>query len=186
MSKKSGSVVPPILGKIVEKRIFLIRGQRVMLSADLAELYQVEVRALIQAVKRNPKRFPPDFMFQLSLEEAEALSRSQLVILKRGQNLKYAPYAFAEQGVAMLSCVLRSQVAIEVNVEIMRAFLRFRELASTNVQILRKVDDLEKRVSGHDGQLQQVFQAIRDLVQPASPAKRPIGIKHEKSWRWEA
>ncbi len=92
----------------------MIRGQRVMLSSDLAELYQVETRALIQAVKRNPKRFPPDFMFQLSLEEANELLRSQFVILKKGQHLKFAPYAFTEQGVAMLSSVLRSNVAIEV------------------------------------------------------------------------
>ena len=114
MSPKHTIPNSPILAKIVEKRIFVIRGQRVMLSSDLAELYQVETRALIQAVKRNPKRFPPDFMFQLSLEEANELLRSQFVILKKGQHLKFAPYAFTEQGVAMLSSVLRSNVAIEV------------------------------------------------------------------------
>ena len=114
MSPKHTIPNSPILAKIVEKRIFVIRGQRVMLSSDLADLYQVETRALIQAVKRNPKRFPPDFMFQLSLEEANELLRSQFVILKKGQHLKFAPYAFTEQGVAMLSSVLRSNVAIEV------------------------------------------------------------------------
>jgi hypothetical protein len=179
MSKKSENLNPPVLGKIVERRIFLIRGQRVMLSPDLAELYQVPTKVLLQAVKRNLERFPVDFLFKLDLEEAKLLLRSQFVTLKRGQHLKFAPYAFTEQGVAMLSSVLRSQVAIGVNIEIMRAFVRFRELASTNAQILRKVDDLEKRVSGHDSQLQQVFQAIRELVQPAAPAKRPIGIKRE-------
>jgi hypothetical protein len=179
MGKKSEKLNPPILGKIVEKRIFLIRGQRVMLSSDLAELYQVQAKALLQAVKRNLDRFPEDFMFQLNGAESAGLSRSQFVTLKRGQNLKYAPYAFTEQGVAMLSSVLRSRVAVQVNIEIMRAFVRFRELASTNAQVLRKVDDLEKRVSRHDGQFRQVFQAIRELVQPISPAKRPIGIKRE-------
>lgn len=170
----------PILGKIVEKRIFLIRGQRIMLSSDLAELYQVQPKALIQAIKRNIKRFPPDFMFQLSLEEGKRLLRSQFVILKRGQHLKFAPFAFTEQGVAMLSSVLNSDVAIEVNIEIMRAFVRFRELASTNTHLLKKVDELEKRVDTHDGQIRQVFQAIRDLVQPSQVTKRPIGIKSGK------
>jgi hypothetical protein len=167
----------PILRKIVERRIFHVRGQRVMLSSDLSELYQVEPRTLIQAIKRNPKRFPLDFMFQLSLSEARELLRSQFVILKRGQHMKFAPYAFTEQGVAMLSSVLRSEVAIEVNVEIMRAFLKFRELASTNAHLLRKIDELEKKVGGHDSQLQQVFQAIRDLMHPVIPSKRRIGIK---------
>jgi len=181
MNKKSEGANLSTLEKVVEKRIFLIRGQRVMLSSDLAELYQVEVRALTQATKRNPKRFPPDFMFQLSMEEAKELLRSQIVILEQSQHLKYAPHAFTEQGVAMLSSVLRSDVAIEVNVEIMRAFLKFRELASTNDQVLEKVNELEKRVSGHDGQFQQVFRAIRDLVQPTTfPVKRPIGIKHDR------
>lgn len=100
--------------------------------------------------------------------------------LKQGTNIKFAPYALTEQGVAMLSSVLRSKVAVQVNIEIMRAFVRFRETASTNAQVLKKVDDLEKRVGAHDGQLRQVFQAIRDLVQPASKPKRPIGIKQGK------
>ena len=148
-----------------------------MLSHDLAELYQVESRNLAQAAKRNLRRFPADFMFQLSPTEWELL-RSQFVISKIGRGgVRYLPYAFTEQGVAMLSTVLRSQVAIDVNIEIMRAFVRFREIASTNSEILRKVDDLEKRITGHDGQLQQVFRAIRDLIQPSVPAKRPIGIK---------
>jgi hypothetical protein len=169
-----------ILGKIVEKRIFIMRHQRVMLSSDLADLYEVPTKALLQAVRRNLERFPSDFMFQLTDEESSRLSRSQFVTLNRGQNLKYAPYAFTEQGVAMLSSVLRSETAVRVNIEIMRAFLRFRELASTNAKILRKVEDLERRVTGHDAQLGQVFQAIRDLVQPATPAKRPIGIRNVK------
>ncbi len=151
-----------------------------MLSNDLAELYQVLPKALIQAVKRNLDRFPEDFMFQLTLEEGNELLRSQIVTLKQGQHLKYAPYAFTEQGVAMLSSILKSKVAVQVNIEIMRAFLRMRETISSNTKILRKVDDLERRVTGHDKQLQQVFQAIRDLIQPVVSAKRPIGIRADK------
>ena len=170
----------PILGKIIEKRIFLIRSQRVMLSVDLADLYKVEPRTLIQSVKRNLRRFPEDFMFQLNDAEWHNL-KSQFVISSSSHGgLRHAPYAFTEQGVAMLSSILRSQVAIDVNIEIMRTFLKFRELASTNAQILKKVDDLEKRVTRHDGQLQQVFQAIRDLVQPTFGPKRTIGIKTGK------
>jgi len=137
MSPKQTPAPSPILAKIVEKRFFVIRGQRVMLSSDLAELYQVPTKVLLQSVKRNLERFPEDFMFQLNSAEAEALSRSQFVTLKRGQNTKYAPRAFTEQGVAMLSAVLRSKVSIAVNIEIMRAFVRFRELASTNAQVLK-------------------------------------------------
>jgi hypothetical protein len=170
----------PILGKIAEKRIFMIRDHRVMLSNDLAELYQVLPKALIQAVKRNLERFPEDFMFQLTLEEANGLLRSQIVTLKQGQHLKYAPYAFTEQGVAMLSSVLKSKVAVQANIEIMRAFLKMRESISTNTKILRKVNDLEQKVTGHDKQFQQVFQALRDLIQPAVSAKRPIGIRTNK------
>ena len=107
-----------VLGKVVERRIFIIRSQRVMLSPDLAKLYRVDQRALIQAVKRNLDRFPDDFMFQLNSTETAALSRSQFVTLNRGQNLKYAPYAFTEQGVAMLSSVLKSKVAVQVNIEV--------------------------------------------------------------------
>jgi hypothetical protein len=177
MTPKQAPAHTPILAKIVEKRIFVIRGQRVMLSSDLADLYQVSAKVFIQSVKRNLERFPEDFMFQLNPAETEVLSRSQFVTLKRGQNIKYAPYAFTEQGVAMVSAVLRSKVSIAVNIEIMRAFVRFRELASTNAQVLKKVDELEKRVTVHDTQLQQVFQAIRDLVQPNLSPRRPIGIK---------
>ena len=114
MKPKDKAESTPILGKIVEKRIFIIRGHRVMLSSDLSELYQVEVRALVQAVKRNHKRFPTDFMFQLSMEEAKELLRSQFVILEQNQHLKYAPYAFTEQGIAMLSSVLNSESAIKL------------------------------------------------------------------------
>jgi hypothetical protein len=166
-----------ILAKIVEKRIFLIRGSRVVLSTDLADLYQVSTKTLTQAVKRNIGRFPDDFLFQLSMAEATALSRSQFVTLKHGHNIKYAPYAFTEQGVAMLSGVLRSPIAIKVNIEIMRAFVRLRELVAGNSALLVKVEALEKKFEGHDQQLKEVFATFRELLSPARSPKKQIGIR---------
>ncbi len=172
----------------IESQILLIRGQKVMLSTHLAELYEVETRGLIQAVKRNIDRFPEDFMFQLTAEESAnlkvrsvtlnetdaAASRSQSVILKRGQNIKYAPYAFTEQGVAMLSSVLRSPRAVMVNVEIMRAFVRLRQMLASNADLARKLANLEKK---YDAQFKIVFDAIRELMTPPEPReKRPIGF----------
>ena len=159
-----------------------------MLSTYLAELYEVEPRALVQAIKRNIGRFPEDFMFQLSWEETASLksqsvtsrpadavgSRSQSVILKRGLNIKYPPYAFTEQGVAMLSSVLHSDRAIHVNIEIMRAFVRLRQLLATNVELARKLATLERK---YDAQFKIVFDAIRELMTPPEPKKkRPIGF----------
>ena len=159
----------------IEKAILLIRGQKVMLDADLAALYGVETRVLVQAVKRNIERFPEDFMFQLSKEEADFL-RSQIVTLKkgRGQYSKYLPYAFTEQGVAMLSSVLRSQRTIQVNIEIMRAFIRLRRMLASHVELARKLDALEKK---YDAQFKQVFEAIRQLMTPPEPKRRPIGFR---------
>lgn len=162
----------------IEKAILLMRRQKVMLDADLAELYGVETRVLVQAVKRNLGRFPEDFMFQLSKEEADFL-RSQIVTLEkgRGQHSKYLPYAFTEQGVAMLSSVLHSQRAIQVNIEIMRAFIRLRQMLATHIELARKLDALEKR---YDSQFKQVFDAIRQLMAPPEPKKRPIGFRTSK------
>ncbi len=159
----------------IESRMFLIRGQKVMLSQHLAELYEVEPRALNQAVKRNIERFPKDFMFQLT-EEEDALLRSQTVILKtgRGQHRKYLPYAFTEQGVAMLSSVLHSERAIQVNIEIMRAFVRLRQMLATNAELSRKLIALEKK---YDIRFKAVFEAIHDLMSPPeNKKKRPIGF----------
>jgi hypothetical protein len=161
----------------IESRIVEVRGHRVMLDADLARLYGVEVRTLNQAVRRNAARFPADFMFQLTWEETER-SRSQIVILNkadgRGRNIKYLPYAFTEQGVAMLSSVLRSERAVQVNVEIMRAFVRLRGLIGHNRELARRLDDLESR---YDQQFKVVFDAIRELMTPPAPApKRRIGF----------
>jgi len=179
---ESKSLIP---SEIIEKKIFFLRGQKVMLSSDLAELYQVEPRALIQAVKRNMDRFPEDFMFQLTRDELSLLkshslisndsrataSRSQIVILKRGLNIKYLPYAFSEQGVAMLSSVLRSKRAVLVNVEIMRSFVRLRQMLATNVNLERRLNELERK---YDSQFKVVFDAIRQLM--ASPEKQPKKI----------
>ena len=151
----------------IESRMFLIRGQKVMLSMHLAELYEVEPRALIQAIKRNTERFPEDFMFQLSPEEFANL-KSQFVISSWG-GVRTAPYAFTEQGVSMLSSVLRSERAIQVNIEIMRAFVRLRQMLATNAELSRKLAALEKK---YDVQFKAVFEAIRDLMAPDRPQEK--------------
>ena len=157
----------------IEKVILLVRRQKVMLDADLAELYGVETRVLVQAVKRNLERFPEDFMFQLSREEFAVL-RSQSVTSSNWGGRRYPPYAFTEQGVAMLSSVLRSQRAIQVNIEIMRAFIRLRQMLASHVELARKLDALEKK---YDAQFKQVFEAIRQLMAPPEPKRRPIGFR---------
>ena len=159
----------------IEKAILLVRKQKVLLDADLAALYGVETRVLVQAVKRNLERFPEDFMFQLSREETDFL-RSQIVTLKmgRGQHRKYLPYVFTEQGVAMLSSVLRSSRAIQVNIEIMRAFIRLRQMLASHAELARKFDALEKK---YDAQFKEVFEAIRQLMAPPEPKQRAIGFR---------
>lgn len=164
-----------IPNEFIERKILLIRGQKVMLDSDLAALYGVETKVLNQAVRRNIKRFPDDFMFELSSAENESL-RSQTVTLKigRGQHRKYLPYAFTEQGVAMLSSVINSDRAIEVNILIMRAFVKLREMIASHKDLAKKLDDLEKK---YDSQFKLVFDAIRQLMTPPEPKKkRPIGF----------
>jgi len=170
------------LAELIEQRIFLLRGHRVMLSADLAHLYEVEPRALVQAVKRNIARFPEDFMFQLNDEEFHAL-KSQIVISSWGGLRRASPYAFTEQGVAMLSSVLRSKRAIKVNIEIMRAFVRLRRILASHAQLARKLGALEKK---YDAQFKVVFVAIRELMAPAQPSRRPIGFREVNGDRAQA
>lgn len=153
-----------------------VRGERVLFDADLAALYGVSTKVLNQAVKRNIARFPPDFMFRLTSREAQALvtSRSQNVTLKRGQNIKYLPYAFTEQGVAMLSSVLRSPRAVEVNIAIMRTFVQLRRLMDSNRHLARKIEALEQK---YDEQFAVVFEAIKRLIaeedaRKAAPRRR--------------
>ncbi|MBN8550062.1 MAG: ORF6N domain-containing protein [Deltaproteobacteria bacterium] len=156
----------------VEELIYLIRGEKVMLDKDLAALYRVDTRALVQAVKRNSERFPEDFCFQLSNQEFASL-RSQIVISNRGGR-RIAPYVFTEQGVAILSGVLHSSAAIQANVEIMRTFVRLRKFIAANNELAKKLDNLEKR---YDSQFKLVFDAIREIMNPAQPpARRTIGF----------
>jgi hypothetical protein len=155
----------------IRQTIFLIRGQKVMLDAHLAELYAVETRALIQAVTRNRTRFPRDFMFQLTTREFANL-RSQIVISSLWGGRRSAPYAFTEHGVAMLSSVLRSNRAIAVNIEIVRAFVYLRQIISEHADLARRLDELQEN---YDAKFQIVFDAIRGLIQPPPKEKKRIG-----------
>lgn len=163
----------------VAVEILLLRGHKVLLDADPATLYGVETRVLVQAVqavKRNLERFPDDFMFQLTWEEAQPL-RSQSVRLKRGANVKYRPYAFTEQGVAMVSSVLRSPQAVAVNIEVMRAVVRLREVLAGNKEMAAKPNELERKLKGHDQSIAGILDAIRLLMAPPpEPKRRPIGF----------
>jgi len=166
-----------VLPERIERSILLIHSHKVMLDADLAALYGVETKQLIQAVRRNIFRFPSDFMFQLNKEEFENL-RSHFGTPSHWGGRRYAPYAFTEQGVAMLSSVLRSKRAIQVNIEIMRAFVRLRRILASHADLARKLDLLEKK---YDTQFKVVFDAIRELMKPPETKKRPIGFLVEEA-----
>ena len=178
-------------------RIHYLRGQKVMLDRDLAELYGVEVKQLKQAVRRNMDRFPEDFMFELTVQEAgvsrsqfvtlnrsawddttgpEGISRSQFATLKQGQNIKYAPFAFTEHGILMLANVLRSERAIAVSIHIIRVFARMREVLLANRDVLQKLEQLETRIGGHDEEIQALFDHLTAMVSPAEQRKA-IGFK---------
>jgi hypothetical protein len=159
----------------VAQLIRWIRGQKVLLDFDLAALYDVTTKALNQAVKRNRERFPGDFMFQLNRDETRCL-RSQFVTLKRGEHLKYRPYAFTEEGVAMLSSVLKSGHAVKVNIAIMRAFVKLRETLETNRDLARKFAELEILVGQHDEEIAGILEAIRRLMAPPERPGREIGF----------
>ncbi len=167
----------PIPVERIEKAILLVRGQKVMLDRDLAVLYGVETRALNQAVKRNRDRFPDDFMFELTRDEIRNISQSVICssTMKHAKNV----YAFTEQGVAMLSSVLHSKRAVQVNIEIMRAFVRLREILSTHKKVARKFEELEGRIAEHDEQIVAIFDAIRQLMTPPDQRllffPRPLG-----------
>ncbi len=170
--------------EVIERIIYMIRGHKVMLDSDLAQLYEVETRTLIQAVKRNIQRFPQDFMFQLNYQEVAAL-RSQSVTSKIGRGgRRYIPYVFTEQGVAMLSSVLKSERAIQVNIAIMRSFVKIREMLSTHKDLARKLEDMEKK---YDSQFKVVFDAIRQLMTSPEPKKKRIGFEvRERMARYRA
>ena len=166
--------------EVVINKIYLIRGQKVMLDRDLAELYGVETKVLNQAVKRNSERFPKDFMFQLMQDEWESL-RSQFVTLEngRGKYPKYLPFAFTEQGVAMLSSVLNSSTAIKVNIQIIRIFTKMREMLLTNTDILLKLEKLEKDGTENKKDITLIFQALKKLLTTPEEKRRRIGFKTE-------
>ncbi len=171
---KGGSLVP---AERIESLILLIRGEKVMLDRDLADLYGVTTAALNQAVRRNRSRFPEDFMFQLSKEEF-ASWMSQIVISNPGLKMgaRKQPYVFTEQGVAMLSSVLRSTRAVQVNILIMRAFVKLRQLLATHADLARKLDALERK---YDAQFKVIFDVIRELMKPPAPKRRPVGFRKD-------
>lgn len=170
--KNNYQIIPK---ETIEQKILLIRGQKVMLDRDLAALYGVDTKVLNQAVNRKIKRFPADFMFHLEREEIKCLLRSQIVTLKkgRGRHFKYPPLAFTENGISMLSSVLNSERAINVNIQIMRTFTRLREIISSHKDLARRLNELEKK---YDSQFKIVFDAIREIMSPPCKLKKQIGF----------
>jgi hypothetical protein len=183
MAKSAGETADlrVVAAQAIEKRILVVRGRQVMLDEDLADLYGVETRVLVQQVRRNEKRFPADFMFQLSTEEFSHL-KSQFVMSSGGHGgRRKRPLVFAEQGIAMLSGVLRSDRAIAVNIEIMRAFVELRRVAGSFQELQKRLDQMEldigaRLISEHDEQLRQIFEVLRQLIAPPQ-AKRPVGFR---------
>ena len=162
-----------LLPEIIENKIYLIRGQKVMLDRDLAGLYGVETKQLTRQVRRNIGRFPEDFMFQLTREEYKTLIRCHFGTLNQGQHSKYNPYVFTEHGILMLSSVLNSEQAINVNIEIMRTFTRLRQLMATHKELREKIEQMEKK---YDKQFQIVFEAIKQLMVIEEKPKKQIGF----------
>lgn len=161
----------------VESRILVLRGQKVILDSDLAELYGVPVRQLNQAVKRNRERFPADFMFQATAREHESL-RSQIVISHEGRGgRRYPPYAFTEHGAIMAATVLNSPKAVEMSVFVVRAFVRLREMLATNQQLAAKIEELERKLESHDTAIQEVLEAIKELMAPVDAPRTQIGFR---------
>jgi hypothetical protein len=164
-----------ITTEIISNKIYFIRSRKIMFDRDLAALYGVTTGNLNKAVKRNVERFPADFMFQLSPGEAES-SRFQFGSLKRGKNYKYLPYAFTEQGIAMLSSVLRSKRAIEVNIVIMRTFVRIREILVSHKELALKLNEMEQKLAKHDKEILAILQVIRRLIMEEEKPKTKIGF----------
>lgn len=161
----------------IQNKIFYIRGKKVMLDFDLAELYEVKTFVLNQAVKRNIERFPEDFMFRISEKDFAYLKSQNVISSSTWGGRRTLPYAFTEQGVAMLSSVLRSKHAIFVNIQIMRTFVQIREFLTTHTELARKIEELERKHNDHDEKLQIVFQAIKQLIQAPDEPKSKIGFK---------
>jgi phage regulator Rha-like protein len=179
MSKETKKVQLVLPDEVVMNKIYLIRGQKVMLDKDLAEMYGVETKALKQAIRRNMDRFPEDFMFELTKEEMESL-RSQIVTSNRG-GTRYQPFAFTEQGVAMLSSILNSAVAIQVNIQIIRIFTKMREMLLTNKDILLKLERLEKDITTNKQDIANIFEALKQLLTPPAEKRIRIGFKPDEA-----
>jgi len=180
MARASHAALVPV--EHISRSILVLRGQRVILDAELAAIYGVTTKRLNEQVKRNAKRFPEDFVFQLTLEETER-SRSQFATLKagRGQNVKYRPYAFTEHGAIQAANVLNSPRAVEMGVYVVRAFVRLRVLLASNTALARKLDELERKYQHHDDAIKAILSAIRELTNPPAPKRRPIGFTADLS-----
>jgi hypothetical protein len=166
----------------IDSAILVVRGHRVILAADLAKIYGVDTRVLNQAVKRHRERFPVDFTFRLSRDEAVAIeaSRSQSVILKRGKNIKYLPYVFTEHGAIMAANVLHSRHAVQMSVYVVRAFIRLRQTIELQKDVRIKLDELERAVTAHDSNIKTLFAAVRQLMALPEPKKKKIGFLVEE------
>jgi hypothetical protein len=176
MRRKAKSIIPD---EVVMSKILVIRGQKVMLDIDLAELYQVETGRLNEQVKRNLSRFPSDFMFQLNVQEWKSL-RSQFAISNIGRGgRRYAPLAFTEHGVLMLSSVLNSERSIQVNIQIMRTYSKLRQIAMNNKEFFLKLEQMERRVTKHDKSLRMVFAYLKELFNPQPPPLPAIGFRQK-------
>jgi phage regulator Rha-like protein len=178
---KGGILVSIIPVEKIEQKIFFIRKQKVMLDSDLATLYGVSTKRLNEQLRRNLKRFPEDFMFQLSKDEYESL-RSQIATLKtgRGRHRKYSPYVFTEHGAIMLATILNSAVAIQASIQVVRAFVRLREFLAANKELARKLKNLEKKIDTQDEKIYTIFEALKQLMQPTQKQKGKIGFKRDQ------
>lgn len=176
MAKATSPLISILADETIISKIYFIRGQKVMLDRDLAQLYQVDTKQLKRQVRRNIDRFPEDFMFELTREEDQNL-RSQFGTLEQGQYSKYPPFAFTEQGVSMLSGVLNSPVAIQVHIQIIRIFTKMRELLMTNKDILLKLEQMEKDVKENKEDIAVIFKALKQLLEQPKPKRNMIGFK---------
>lgn len=174
--KNKKAITALVPHETIESKILLIRGRKIMLDRDLAKLYEVKTIALRQQVKRNKDRFPEDFIFKLTKGEAESLLSQNVIPSKRSFG-GYLPYAFTEQGIAMLSSVLKSKRAIHVNIAIMRAFVRLRKVLSTHKALAYKLNKLERKIEKHDEEIRAIFEAIRQLMAPPEKPNRRIGFR---------
>jgi hypothetical protein len=176
---RSGKEEATVPDEVITGQIYLIRNQKVMLDKDLAKLYGVETKVLKQAVKRNIDRFPEDFRFELTIKEAE-ISRSQIVTLKQGENIKYLPWAFTEQGVSMLSSVLNSKQAIRVNIQIIRIFTKIRQILADNTELRLEIEQIKKKLNNHGKNMEVVFRYLDELMEKKQKPRKLIGYKNSK------